>query len=246
MEYKSCFRFLMEMAYPRESDFSATYYHGTSSIESVIGILRDESIKPSVNRSRRTAVPVLGRMYMTRSIYYALIYAMGGIKMGTSPWKGDDTPDRRYGAVFIIPGTELRDIQPDEDAVGEILHDVLKNSATHDYRYDLLKFPQDLNWLKWMAEINLTPLQLKKLINYEDYGHLIVAGKKLVKILNNDQKLMLIDLGASIAHEGGVKPAECWLVDKMDSEKYSKDGSNFFQVARKVGLQEVLDLKKSV
>ncbi len=190
---------------------------------------------------------MVGRMYMTPSIQYALIYALGGVKMETEPWDGDKAPDKRYGAVFTIPGSELQDIQPDEDAVGEMLHDVLTNKLAHrDYHYELLKSPNDLKWLEYSAQRYLTPLQIQKVKRYDDIGHLIVAGKKLVGYLTDAQKLQLIDLGASIANQGGVHPSECWLVDKLDSMKYSKDGSNFFQVAHKTSLKEIETLLKDV
>ena len=248
MEYDKLFQKLMEMALPRESDRAKVYYHGTSDIVKVKGILADGIIKPSENKSRRTMVPVIGRMYMTPDLNYALVYALGGIKMESTPWEGDRKPENRYGAVFTIPGTELKDIQPDEDAVGEMLYDVLNSKSAHldDFNYELIKFPDDLKWLEYSAQRYLTPLQIQKVKRYDDIGHLIVAGKKLVGYLTDEQKLKLIDLGAAIANQGGVHPSECWLVDKLDSMKYAKDGSNFFQVARKVSISDVESLKKSV
>jgi hypothetical protein len=58
-----------------------------------------------------------------------------------------------------------------------------------------------------------------------------IAGKKLQKSLSAQMKLKLIDMGAHIAHNGGVKPYECWLFNKNNINKLDSKASNFFEFA---------------
>lgn len=207
------------MAMPRDIDYGRTYYHGTSSSKAAHGIFSKGIEPPNLDlRPQNKLTPVKGKVYLTTDLKYAVIYALGGDIAGSKAlqrWIDED----RYGYVFIVDGKELKDIQPDEDSVGEMLYDELKGKA---------------GWLAGFAKKVLTPLQLEKVMKYDDYADLATAGRKLVKEMSDKQKLDLIDAGAHVANEGKVNFKQCWRIDKSKSEELKEDGSNFFQLAEKV------------
>jgi len=124
-------------------------------------------------------------------------------------------PGEEYAWVFVNNGKQLKDIQPDEDSVGEMISN--KEPA----------------WIYNFARLHLTTRQLEKVMDGE-YSYWASCGKKLNKIMSDEQKLRLIDAGAHIAHTGKLKPDECWKMHKKDNEKLKSDGSNFFKIAKRV------------
>ena len=84
------------------------------------------------------------------------------------------TKSGEHGYVFVIPGTELKDIQPDEDNIGEMIAD------------------DKVDWLSALAKKHLTSRQYDKVMEGE-YNYWAQAGKKLLKKMTDIQKLELID-----------------------------------------------------
>jgi len=71
---------LLEMAMARDVDKSKIYYHGTSS-ENGEKILKEGIKSPEIiHRARLT--PIKGKQYITTSLRYAIIYAIGGDMIG--------------------------------------------------------------------------------------------------------------------------------------------------------------------
>jgi len=58
------------------------------------------------------------------------------------------------------------------------------------------------------------------------------AGKIIAPHLDDDQVLELINLGASIAYFGKLKPDSCWEFDRRKARFLKKDASNFFDIAQ--------------
>ena len=221
------------MAVPRDSDFAKVYYHGTSIEKNGESILKEGIKIPDLTLRKGKYRPVDGKVYITPYIFYAQIYAIGGDFAGNNytPSAYEQEHGGRYGWMFVIDGNQLKDIQPDEDSIGEILYYSLNRGDIKEHpNYNL----DNLEWLVNMAKNNLTPLQYKKVKNYEDFGDLAMAGKKLVKIMSGKQHLELIDKGAHIAHGGNLIPKEAWKIDKFNVIDLKKDGSNFFDVADKI------------
>lgn len=108
-----------EMVEPSSEHRQKTYYHGTGNLDNAINIFKN-GFKAREITSRKLAAPVKGKVYMTSDLRTAVIYAMEGVMMGSKESRNLDK-NRRYGVVFEISGSELGDIQPDEDSVGEIL-----------------------------------------------------------------------------------------------------------------------------
>ena len=209
-------QYLTEMAQPREVDFAKKYFHGTSTDKAGKGIL-SKGISPPDLEFKKThqLTPVKGKVYITANIRYAIVYAIRGDMVGYKLPESDFKKGEEYAWIFVINGKQLKDIQPDEDSVGEMISN---------------KEPE---WLYRLAQNELTPRQLRKVMEYE-YAYWASCGKKLNKIMTDKQKLNLIDAGAHIAHTGNLKPDECWKMHKKDNEKLKRDGSNFFKIAKRV------------
>ena len=234
---------------PRPQDVERTYWHGTDTLAKAAGICK-EGIKAREISSRKHLAPVKGKVYMTPNARTGLIYAMNGIMMGHKPWRKYDGVDR-FGVVFEISGSDLGDIQPDEDSVGEILYTVVKYFKTGELENSGIDMTEEqvngLGWLHRLAKFHLTPTQFHRLERYDDYAHLSGAGKKLLNFMNDSMKLNLIDLGAHIANEGKrIVPRYGWLVDKTESEKYSKDAGNFFEVAKRMSADGIVSLYREI
>jgi hypothetical protein len=60
------------------------------------------------------------------------------------------------------------------------------------------------------------------------------AGKKLLPLMTDEQKLQLISLGAHVAHTGKLIPSAAYKIDGHKIGELRRDGSNFFDVAEKV------------
>lgn len=210
-------RYVAKTAFVPGADLKArVYYHGTTKLDAALSILRDGIQPQSVMTPKAQMAPVQGRVYLTPNLSYAMIYALGGDMAGSefSPqmleFRGG-----AYGYVFALRGDELRDIQPDEDSIGEWVYN--KDGPS---------------WLKYLAQRYLTPRQYQKVLEGE-YAYWAQAGKKLVKVLTPAQQTELIQLGAHIANAGPVAPYEAWRIDRRRSKELKRDGSNFFDIAEK-------------
>jgi hypothetical protein len=202
-------------AVPREIDYQKTYYHGTPKEEAAQGILSDGGITPpDIGRKRNMLTPVKGKAYLTTSLVYAVIYGFGGVWHSFNVVPDHMMKSGDYGYVFVIPGTELKDIQPDEDNVGEMVAD------------------NKVDWLSRMAKQHLTDRQYTKVMEGE-YNYWAQAGKKLLKKMTDGQKLELLDYGVHVAHEGMVEFSECWRFLKEGALRIEEDASNFFDVAER-------------
>lgn len=203
------------MALPSKAIEDMTFYHGTSSKEAAAGIMK-HGIKTSEKISKATTTPVRGAAYVTPHIHYAQIYALGGDLAGsTHKMRSED--ENPHGHVFKISGKKLKDIQPDEDSIGKMIYD--KSGPS---------------WLHHLAAKHLTHNTMSK-VNGGEYAHWARAGKKLVKHMDDHQKIDLIaNHGAHVANLSHIQPDECYRIDKSKKHLLKRDGSNFFDHAEKV------------
>ena len=218
---------LIEMAAPRRVDLNTTYYHGTPKTENAMSIMANGIKPPDLSAHEGYLRPVEGKVYITPEIRYAQMYALGGDLAGTETSR-DIEKYGQYGYVFVIDGQQLKDIQPDEDSVGEMIYN------------------EEYDWLNDLAEEYL------KYEDYNDYGmdlgyrslyHAIMGGeydawaaggKILLDVMDNEQMLELIDDGAHIAHAGTLIPKQAWKFDRNKTINLAKDGSNFFKLAEQI------------
>lgn len=198
----------------RDIDKSKTYYHGTSKADAAQAILREGAIKPPDVVTKSFLAPVKGRVYVTPTLAYAAIYAMGGSMAGTVlPEKYMQGSPSGY--LFVISGADLVDIQPDEDSVGEMF------------------FQKDApSWLKRYGEYLSDNIRRKG--EWGEYAYWAKAGKIILKHMSDREKLALIDLGAHVAVEGSVPFQQCWEFPKNRTQDLQKDASNFFDLSKRI------------
>jgi hypothetical protein len=218
------------------------YYHGTSQARKAPliwkkGILPDISGIPEGNVAR----PVKGRVYLALNLKEALPYMLGGDMAGSevpSVWLRPSP----YGYLFIVDGKDLQDIQPDEDQVGKAVHD-RAFPWLDDYLQILRAESPEADPEIEDEEGNLVPnvdgyhylSTLLEQVDEGEYTGWIKAGHVLLPLLEDSEKIDIVEKYGNVAHAGKVMPTEMWRFDKNDSPKLKRDGSNFFELAKLVG-----------
>jgi hypothetical protein len=210
-------QFIAEMAAPRLEDKAKVYYHGTSKEVSISGIMKHGINPPDLTLTKKhNLTPVEGKVYITPDLRYAIIYCIGGDMLGSKWYDPEFKRNERYGYLVVIDGNNIKDIQPDEDGIGELIYNK--------------KAP---SWLMNLANRKLTTTTLRRMADGE-YEYFAKAGKILVQLMTDEQKLEIISLGTHIAHTGNIGYKEIWKFDKAKTEQLEKDGSNFFTLAEKI------------
>ena len=195
-----------------------TFYHGTSSEQAAKGISQT-GIKGQVIQGKKQMSPVAGRVYLSHDIAYSLIYAIGA-NMAGSEMPEQFIGESRYGYVFVVPGTELSDIQPDEDEIGELISD------------------KALPWLNRLAQNHLTQHTYDKIIDGE-YAYYASGGKKLLKTMTSAQLIEIMNHAKNVANAGDIMPTQVWRIDKTQTKKLKRDGSNFFKIAERIKMGKI-------
>lgn len=236
------------MAQPRESDLEKTYYHGTPDKNDAMAIMQEGIQPPDLTTREQTSLtPREGRVYITPSIKYAQIYALGGNYAGHSP-RDSMLEKSIYGYLFVIDGGKLKDIEPDEDSVGKLiererfdwLNRRARNFMEHEATVDLLKeygvSSEELEEVGRMRGGMNLPLG----VYLEAKDGMVIFQATIGRILmdrvltDSDKLKILSEDDVHVAHTGPLQPDEAWRVDKRDSEKLRSDGSNFFDVAKRI------------
>jgi hypothetical protein len=216
---------LSEMAAPRQSDLERVYYHGTAKKENAKSIIANGINPPDLSTRSGYLKPVEGKVYITPKISYASIYAIGGDMAGRKvpDWILKDYG--QYGYIFVIDGQQLKDIQPDEDSVGEMI-----SNGEVDWLDDLAR--DVLEYEDYDDEVGYNGLY--DAVMGGEYNAWAAAGKIVLDSMTDEQKLELIDLGAHVAHTGNLMPKETWRFDRNRTVELAKDGSNFFDLAERI------------
>jgi len=185
------------------------FYHGGYYEDSVIQDIFTNGLKGRDVQGRAMLAPLKNFVYMTKDFNYALIYAVGGSILGSgSPMS--DSKDKPWGLVFEIPGSSLSNIQPDEDAIGELIWRAYsENNAS-------------LEWLKYYAETYLTSNQLKK-IKEGEYMYYAQGGKRLTRYLPHSVLERLLQVSFAFSNEGRVAVSGAYVVDRRHPEVLGGD-----------------------
>jgi hypothetical protein len=250
---------LTEMATrPDESMHAQTFYHGTSSTKLAKSILKNGLQPPELAGRKSFLTPVQGMVYLTPDISYALIYAAGGNYIGSKsfqmPYRGENKKEfervlknrageiDRYGYIFAVEGSALEAVQPDEDAVGELFHYILDGRDPNP-AYTEPEFMRAWNALKtdatWFNRFkshmswNTTDRQQDQ-IKDGMMAYYAAGGKRAIKTMSDDMKAYLCSIGLHVAHQGALTPTACWQFDKTKIGYMAKDGSNFFEFAKRI------------
>lgn len=198
------------------------FYHGTTNRTAALGIAKEGIKAPDLTGRKGDLVPVNGKVYVTPHIHYAQIYALGGDIAGSTSTHhlSDKEQWGDHGYVFAVPGDSLGKVQPDEDSIGEMIY---KRTPA---------------WLHDHARNTLTPTTYKKVMDGE-YSKFAVAGKQIVRKLDDNSKQTLISAGAHVAHDGDVQPTECYRIHRDKIPHLKRDGSNFFEHAEKINMADI-------
>jgi hypothetical protein len=204
--------FVNEMAMPSSNQKNVQWYHGTSA-DYIDKIIKDQALKPSesvTKSTRRLMSPVFGKVYLTADVKEAIGYAYFRSSVGNPAY------------LVVVDGKSLVDIQPDEDVIADLLQtsDTIKG----------------FEWLDRMAQY-IDPKLYKKFQDMGDYAYSVSLAKKIVKNLNNDQKIELINKGMKLAHSGEITISEVWelpTTEKGASYSHKIDVNNYRQLATKI------------
>lgn len=221
-----------ELAMPTTTQSGQHFYHATSSEEAGKKILADGFIKVADAR-RGHAAPRAGYAYISPSLKDAAIYALGGVFMGHEPSMKDYRGrSDKYGYIFEVLGTDLVDVDPDEDLVGDMV-----SMAYRDPTYSFS------GWLMDLANQYASPNSLDKAINGEVI-HQARVGKQLLKHMTDEQKHELMAYvptkheqfppTVTLAHKGELPITRAWRLDRSRSKEINSDGSNLLDIAELV------------
>ena len=223
---------ISEMAKPSGSLLKKIFYHGTSKMDAAENILKQGYLKPrDIEWEEESFTPVAGKVYLTENIKYATIYAIGGDMMGSKTFQ----PTSEKGYIFTVKGKELKDIQPDEDFVGEMIHN-REPEWLYDRAEEVLndypewELPEDLQ-----EQLQLLGYTLLQAVMEGEYIAWAVAGKILLEELDDGEILELVKIdGNAIAHTGKIKIDKAWEIDTSLIPKIKKDASNIFKLAKRI------------
>ena len=191
------------------------YYHGTSKEKNGLGILKLGYIKPPLlPKKKNFLTPVDGKVYLSKSLEYSVIYTIGANMIGSDLPESIIKSDGQFGYLFVIKNL-INSIQPDEDNIGELIY---KNI---------------IPWLTIFAKNNLTDRQYKKVMDGE-YSYWAKAGKKLIPKFSKKQMKEMIDISPNIAYDGIIKFDQAWKFDKKRNNELDKNASNFFKIADRI------------
>lgn len=212
------FKVFCEMAAPNDAVKKHVYYHGTSA-QNIDSYIKNGITPPDLSKRKGLLKPVEGRVYITKSLKYAIIYTIGANILGldiTDRIKSGK--EKQYGYLFVIDSSELTEVQPDEDEVGHLLYDK--------------KAPY---WLQALADKHLSPNTMDKVMDGE-YQYFAKVGKVLLKRMSDKQKLEILNMNVidNLAHGGRLNFKEVWKFDKYKNKDLNPDGSNFFKLAEKL------------
>lgn len=216
-------------------DRSIPYFHGAKTKKAAENIIQ-RGIQPNLAAQNHLMSPYPNAIYVTPHIAYAQIYALG---CACAEHKIPSFITKKYGQngyVFVVAGSDLGEVQPDEDSIGEMVKrgeprwlDRLAKEALDDMRPDTIDDPY------WAGDTGLEEYfgqSVYEMMKAGDYAVWAFGGKTLVDMLSDEQKVELIRLGSHIANIGPVMPSECWEIPRKKSKILKSDGSNFFEVAQ--------------
>lgn len=245
------FKELYEMATPSDSHREKMYYHGTSDDDAAQNILKtghlsppdEEGLKKKYGSLKGNFTSVKGKVYVTPHLRYAQIYGLGGDTAGSE--FGAKHLEKKsksgYGYIFASHGKHLKDIDPDEDSVGEFIG---KHYKQGEYDRQTGKVPfvfhnpsgeDDLDKRRVAHNIRsgMTDHQFHKSMQ----GYLsqqASGGKRALKKLSDHDKLKLIDWGAHVAHTGPLPITKAWRIHHSKVHLLKRDGSNFHDHAEEI------------
>lgn len=222
---------------------SNTLYHGTKE-ESGKLILKDGFIDPKGTEikygDRKSSLrPQEGKVYMTHSIEYATIYALGGAIIGSDSYPSEQELEKngRYCYIFEFDQDELDgdNVHADEDNIGMALHYYYTNySESNELDMSKSNTPVFKSFAR-LAEQKLTAAQLKNLkSSLCDYDWFAKSGKKLMPFMTTEMTKLLIEMGSNTAHSGKVYIKRAYKFDRKKNKLLKPDASNILELSKEI------------
>lgn len=229
------------------SHTGSVLYHGTSVVERGEAILRDGCLRAATREEldarygKSFQRPVDGRVYLTTSLEYAAVYALGGYRAGHDFAREGDAADP-YGYVFAVDGSGVSMV-PDEDSLGSLpsmLQDIdrapasILGSARDVFAQQCLLDPCFRSEVTRQVARSLTPHVAKKAAD----GMAVwqsKAGKALLRGLSPDLLARLTPLFPHRSAGGPLRWTAAWKMPKASAKLVRHDCSNLFEVATRIG-----------
>jgi hypothetical protein len=198
---------ISEMAVPDLSIREKLWFHGTNQ-ENGEKILESGIIIPNqtvTKKSRAYMNPIYNKTYFTADLHEAIRYALFRGDVGQSSY------------VFAVSGSDLKDVQPDEDIIADLIQteDTIKG----------------FEWLIGLAK-RVNSEKYKKFLRNGDYFISVSLAKDMVKNLTDEQKIMFINKGLKLAHEGEIKFSHAWeLPQTLNARDFMMGGNIEYYLA---------------
>lgn len=213
-----------------------TFYHGTS-LKNAKQILKD-GLKGRESQSKAWLAPLKDRVYLTKDLGEALIYALGAAMVGMEV---DEDMFPGYGVVLVVV-TKSGSFVPDEDWVGQQLTNVALEKRNAPGRSTISMSPQ----IAYKAFRALPSSYQRKLLEtfrveklwevatWARVGKTAInywmkrkSGERLLKELTKNSP--------NVAHKGERMIKQAWVFNKVrDNPELYVDGGNFFEVAKRL------------
>jgi hypothetical protein len=218
------YQVFLEMAMPSDDMTGIHWYHGTNQ-ESITEILKTMILEPSkiiTSKTKARMAPMFGKVYITSDISTGIGYAF--FRSGSHLNFEYPSPKKEgFAYLVIIDGGDLADIDPDEDAIAEIIPAYVKNDNEQH------PFP----WLRRLAE-RYAPKSLSNYDRHGDFSYGTKLGKILIKYLTDNQKLQLIRYHKNAAHSGNIPVKEIWKLDLSRREEYKNNPLGFRNISERL------------
>jgi hypothetical protein len=214
-----------------------TFYHATDNEAAGLAILESGVIKPPAVTKQSGAMfaPVVGKVYLSPSKENAAIYGLGGVMMEHDPF--DRENKSRYGYIFQIDNSKIDDVQPDEDAIGELAHHYLdfKGKIAYASGFSKKRIGESIPY-SIRRHADALPVSMKRRMS--EGAMWAKVGKRIVNKLSDQEKIDIIThFETHIAHTGPVPIVRAWRIDKRRSKEIKKDGSNLMEIAEEVPIK---------
>lgn len=189
-------------------------YHGTPFLDAASKIkeqgLRSNSKKRVGGDDKGYFKPLGKRNYITKEKWNATRYSFMKPNSYRGHWESF-IKEEPFGFVFEFEVSKS-DLLPDEDEIGNIVYNFLKNKK-HSY---IEKYINDIN-SKLLSEV--------KKGSFKAYA---AVGKIIEPKLSHDDLIKVIDDSSSFSIEKNIKPTRCFKIQKPDNQ-FFKTPEEYFE-----------------
>lgn len=188
------------------------YYHGTDNRHNEVKKILKSGLVPNQRGNYAGPSQSIGHVYLTNSLEEALAHAAGA-------YYDNENDVQRYGYIFIIDGSQIKNPTPDEDVIVDYLNAMISSSSSSNrpnwvpiFLYDFInrKFPQ-------YKRIKMTEKDSENVENH--IGPVYKRVNELAKEIIRTSRFSLSQiekLGNNFAVPHVVIPKECWKFKSSD------------------------------